>query len=88
MQEQPQRAILSISLEVICTTLEKIKMSKQNNCSDKCWYCCGNDGELLFCTEFDTYVHRSCVEHAAKNKDDAEAQIIADEILGPRSSVG
>lgn len=58
------------------------------NEQDKCWYCCCDDGELVFCNEFDAFVHVACVREAAKDANDREAQIIADEILGPRSSVG
>ena len=49
---------------------------------DSCWYCKKFDGEMKFCWEFDTFVHVACVQQAAKNKEDREAQIIADEILG------
>jgi hypothetical protein len=47
-----------------------------------CWYCNEDRGPLVFCTEFDTYVHVACVKQAAKDANDQEAQIIANEILG------
>jgi hypothetical protein len=45
---------------------------------------------MVFCTEFDTYVHEACVKQAAKDKDDLEAQLIANEVLGEKKddSVG
>lgn len=29
-----------------------------------CWFCYQQDGELIFETEFDTYVHLKCVREA------------------------
>jgi hypothetical protein len=57
-------------------------MHNSKDTSECCWYCNKDDGEMKFCWEFDTFVHVACVQQAAKNKDDREAQIIADEILG------
>lgn len=43
-----------------------------------CWYC--NDDApqgLVFDTEFDTFVHLSCLNEAVKDPNDEEAQIMA-----------
>ena len=46
-----------------------------------CWYCFIQDDKLLFDTEFDTFVHLSCVEKAVRNEpEDPEARIIYDSI--------
>lgn len=47
-----------------------------------CWYCNEDRGPMVFCREFDTYVHLACVRQAAKDPNDQESQIIADEVLG------
>jgi len=58
--------------------------------NENCWYCNEDRGIMVFCTEFDTYVHEACVKQAAKDKDDLEAQLIANEVLGEKKddSVG
>jgi len=46
------------------------------NCG--CWYCFRKSGELCFDTEFDTYVHKKCVERRlSKHPHCEEAKIIA-----------
>lgn len=47
-----------------------------------CWYCRRVDEGLVFCCEFDTYVHPHCARLARdENPDDREAAIIAAEVL-------
>ncbi len=41
-----------------------------------CWFCGGLDGELLFEIEFDTFVHKKCLEEALE-KEDEEAEIMS-----------
>ena len=48
-----------------------------------CWYCHTTDGEMLFSTEFDAYVHKECIERAVEHdEEDREAQIMKRELLG------
>jgi hypothetical protein len=55
---------------------------KVHPCDGGCWYCHTIEGDdIMFCCEFDTYVHKHCIENAAKDLDDEEAQIIARELL-------
>lgn len=43
-----------------------------------CWYCYDDAPQgLVFDTEFDTFVHLSCLNEAVKNPNDEEAQIMA-----------
>lgn len=48
-----------------------------------CWYCCDDNRlDLVFCHEFDTFVHLNCVREAVSaDPNDQEAQIIAAEVL-------
>ena len=46
-----------------------------------CWYCHTAAGEMLFSTEFDTYVHEACLRQAAADPTDREAAIMARELL-------
>ena len=46
-----------------------------------CWYCCTKDDDLVFCCEFDTYVHLECLEEALKDPDNREAQIMKRELM-------
>lgn len=51
---------------------------------DKCWYCGGTHGSddgMMFSIEFDTYVHKECLERHVLDKDDREAQIMGRELL-------
>lgn len=47
-----------------------------------CWYCGGKDGDDLgFSIEFDTPVHKCCLNGAiARNAEDEEAWIMLDEL--------
>jgi len=47
-----------------------------------CWYCHRKDDRLVFCSEFDTYIHIDCIKaKLAVNKEyDAELEIIAKEM--------
>lgn len=48
-----------------------------------CWYCHTKDDDLVFCCEFDTYVHKNCALNAIKiDPNDREAQIIYRELFG------
>lgn len=47
-----------------------------------CWYCHG-DKDLIFSTEFDTFVHEDCIKEAAEDSDDREAQIMYQELIAP-----
>ncbi len=50
-------------------------------CNGGCWYCFNVDDDLVFCCEFDTYVHKDCAKEAhEKNPDDNEAEIINREV--------
>lgn len=31
-----------------------------------CWFCFSDEGDLLFDTEFDTYLHKECLEEVLK----------------------
>lgn len=46
-----------------------------------CWYCGEDTGELLFCSEFDTYLHLECLRKQVNlfDIDDIETRIIARE---------
>lgn len=46
-----------------------------------CWYCHQEDDDLVFCCEFDTWVHPECAKEAAKDPDDREAAIIYREVM-------
>jgi hypothetical protein len=48
-----------------------------------CWYCHTVEGnDMMFSCEFDTYIHKHCIEKAVKgDPDDREAAIIARELL-------
>jgi len=43
-----------------------------------CWFCCEDDGEMLFSMEFDAWFHDECLQKALAEHD-PEAEIIADE---------
>jgi len=48
-----------------------------------CWYCNTKDDDLVFCFEFDTFVHMECAKKAIDNDpEDREAQIICRELFG------
>jgi hypothetical protein len=47
-----------------------------------CWYCNRKDDDLVFCREFDTWVHRMCALRASRDLEDQEAQIINAEVNG------
>ncbi len=52
-------------------------------CAGGCWYCYHLDDDLVFCREFDTFVHKACAKEAhEKNPDDAEAEIINRDVNG------
>lgn len=53
-----------------------------------CWYCHTDDGDMLFSTEFDTYVHMKCLEATVAENDpnDREAAIMAAELLPEKQS--
>jgi hypothetical protein len=46
-----------------------------------CWYCSTDDGEMVFCHEFDTFLHLECLKEELKDADpdNLELQIIARE---------
>jgi hypothetical protein len=46
-----------------------------------CWYCHDDQEPMLFSTEFDCYVHQTCLANAAKVPNDREAAIMAKELL-------
>lgn len=52
-----------------------------------CWYCNEDRGPMVYCKEFDTFVHEACVKQAAKDKNDLEAQLIANEVLGEKKDI-
>lgn len=42
-----------------------------------CWFCCTKTDDMLFDTEFDTYLHESCLRHELEHRpDNPEAQIM------------
>jgi ADP-ribose pyrophosphatase len=47
-----------------------------------CWYCHKKTDDMMFSTEFDTAVHKECIEQAAQDPSDREAQIFKRELLG------
>lgn len=48
-----------------------------------CWYCGIKERDLVFCWEFDTYVHVRCVQvRLSLHPDDEEAKLIAAEVIG------
>jgi len=51
-------------------------------CDGGCWYCYDDSGEMVFCCEFDTFLHLSCLEaqiQEAKGNPDRELKFIMDE---------
>lgn len=56
-------------------------MFKKGNVSPHqggCWFCFNDTPQgLVFDTEFDTFVHLSCLNEAVKDPNDEEAQIMA-----------
>lgn len=49
-----------------------------------CWYCHKDNGDLVFCFEFDTYIHLECIDKRGEeikrnNEYDPEWEIIAQE---------
>lgn len=47
-----------------------------------CWYCHTKDDNLVFCWEFDTYIHEACAKRAiTDDPEDREAQIICRELF-------
>jgi hypothetical protein len=43
-----------------------------------CWYCHRKDDRLVFCSEFDTYIHEDCIKAriAQQRNYDPELEII------------
>lgn len=60
-------------------------MAKCDPAKGGCWFCCTDDetGDWLFSGEFDTYLHKHCLEAAIASMDDEnidrEAEIMARE---------
>jgi hypothetical protein len=46
-----------------------------------CWYCGTDDESLVFCSEFDCWVHIDCLHEARKDENDMEAKIMARELF-------
>lgn len=45
--------------------------------SGGCWFCLNDEGEMLFDTEFDTWIHEECLRSELKeNPDNPEAQLM------------
>lgn len=47
-----------------------------------CWFCKKEEGSMIFCCEFDTYLHLECLRLAAKDRSaqDRELEIILNEL--------
>ncbi len=54
--------------------MEKPKRVTPNN--GGCWFCQTKTNDMIFDTEFDTFLHKSCLVEAIKEPKDYEAQIM------------
>ncbi len=55
-------------------------MAKLDLTKGGCWFCCEDEEneELIFCHEFDTYVHMGCLlRQCQEDPDDPEVKIMA-----------
>lgn len=44
----------------------------------KCWFCCHDAGEMVYDSEFDTYLHLDCLKKAlSKDPEDPEAKFMS-----------
>jgi hypothetical protein len=52
---------------------------KKSPCEGGCWFCHDDAGDMLFSTEFDTYVHAECLKNG--DRDNPEVRIMSAELL-------